>query len=86
MSVRTHTFCGNKYEIDFDECAGFCEEPHPKMPTLYVGMNELSEPEQLRVLIHESLHACDWQKQEVLVHQTSKDIARFLWRLGYRKT
>ena len=84
--VKTHTFCGNTYDIDFEECAGFCQNPRPKRPTLYVGMNELSEPEQLRVLIHEALHACDWNKREVMVDQTSRDIARFLWRLNYRKT
>jgi hypothetical protein len=85
MNVKTHTFCGKKYEIQFDCCDGFCEEPFPTVPSLWVNMEELSDKEQLRVLIHESLHACNWDKSEPIVHQTSKDIARFLWRVGYRK-
>lgn len=38
----------------------------------------------LETLIHESLHACNWKASEENVTQTAHDIARFLWRLGYR--
>jgi hypothetical protein len=82
--VNTHTFCGTTYDIDFGSCYGSCDEPRPKNPTLWVDMENMSESKQLEILIHESLHASDWNKSEVMVTQTAKDISRFLWRLGYR--
>ena len=48
-------------------------------------MADLETRAGLETLIHESLHGCDWNKNEILVEQTAYDIARFLWRLGYRK-
>lgn len=40
--------------------------------------------ERLETIIHEALHAaCPWMR-EWLVLSFSKDMARLLWRLGYR--
>ena len=83
--MKTHTFNGRVHDITLEACDGYCDEPYPKRPSLYVAMNDLSPTEQLRVAIHEALHACDWDKSEEQVDQTSRDIGRFLWRLGYRK-
>ena len=40
---------------------------------------------KLDVIIHEILHAADWDKTEEWVDSTASDIARVLWRLGYRE-
>jgi hypothetical protein len=86
MAIKTHTFNGTKYEIDFQSCLGYCEEPHPKIPTLFIDWHNLSDKESLRVAIHEALHACNWSRGEVEVDKTSRDITGFLWRLGFRPT
>lgn len=40
---------------------------------------------QLEVIIHEVLHGCHWDLDEVAITETAKDLARVLWRLGYRR-
>ena len=39
---------------------------------------------KLEVIIHELLHACDWQATERSVEETAHHISRVLWALGYR--
>ena len=82
--VRTHTFCGIKYDVDFSHCYGACDEPRPTSPSLWVDIDGMSESKALEILIHEALHACDFNKAEIMVTTTAKDISRFLWRMGYR--
>lgn len=41
---------------------------------------------QLEVIIHELLHGCHWDLDEVAITETAEDLARVLYRLGYRKT
>jgi hypothetical protein len=50
-----------------------------------IRIDERAEGEQrLDVIIHDMLHACDWSRDEVHVKQQARDMARALWRLGYR--
>lgn len=46
--------------------------------------NKLTGERLLEVIIHEFLHAADWSKDEEWVERVAADLARFLWRLGYR--
>lgn len=46
---------------------------------------KLHGEEELEVFIHEFLHACFWDMDEAAVEESAEDIARALWRLGYRK-
>ena len=39
---------------------------------------------QLEVVIHELLHAAHWDLDESAVEETAEDLARVLWKLGYR--
>lgn len=39
----------------------------------------------METMVHEALHAAHWQIDEEYVHETAADIARILWRLGYRR-
>ena len=41
---------------------------------------------QLEVIIHELLHGCHWDLDEQAITETAEDLARVLYRLGYRKT
>lgn len=47
-------------------------------------LQSLSGLERLDTEIHEALHACLWDLDEHAVNESASDIARFLWRLGYR--
>lgn len=40
--------------------------------------------ERLEVLVHEMLHAANWHLDEEFVEAFAVDVARVLWRLGYR--
>jgi len=81
--IYTHTFCGKKYQITLGQYDGLCDT-FSKERELII-MTDLGTIRGLETAIHEALHACDWNKEEIMVGQTGKDIARFLWRLGYRR-
>jgi hypothetical protein len=82
--MKTHTFCGKKYNITVGKFDGLCDTFAKEREMII--MADLNSRAGLETCIHEALHASDWNKQEILVAQTGKDIARFLWRLGYRMT
>ena len=82
--IRTATFNDVKYDVKLIEPVdGICDSPTGARPTLTVYA-DLNSQEGLETVIHESLHACFWAKTEEKVSQTAKDVARFLWRLGFR--
>lgn len=95
MTVRTHKFNGVKYYIGVDEpYVGWCDRPNTPDPKEYPAIrlpnglaygNSRKAKEDLWVLIHECLHAEDWDKSEERVDQVAGDIAKLLWRLGYRR-
>jgi len=82
--VKTHTFCGRKYHICFDRLDGWTDTVDDGKKWLLVA-RDLGTQAGLETLIHEALHACDWKARENEVTDTARDIARFLWRLGYRR-
>lgn len=48
--------------------------------------DKLSEKDELHTTLHEFLHGLDWYKDEhTWVEAGSKDLADFLWKMGYRK-
>lgn len=83
--VKTHTFNGIKFDIDVDNrtIEGYCDSPHGGRPGIHTTKSGTCQG--LETLIHESLHAENWAKGEMVVTRTAKEIARFLWRLGYRR-
>lgn len=84
-SVQTHTFNKQRYKIYIGPLKGICDvDKHPPL-SLFVRTSAMSERQILTVLIHEALHACNWDKSEKVVERTSKDISSFLWRLGFRR-
>jgi hypothetical protein len=63
---------------------GNCDSPcsRNKKITIWKG---LKGEEELEILIHEMLHAAFWQIDEHYIAEASKDIAKVLWKLGYKK-
>ena len=82
--VRTHTFRGKRWRFLWEtvrgNAVGYAERPGQtiQIDPRYCGR------ELLETIIHESLHACLWDLDEEAVTMTARDIARLLWRLGYR--
>ena len=82
MTVHTATFNGRQYRIIIDALDGNCDTDD------YLWLiieRDLSKRVGLETAIHESLHACNWSADEDKVTITARDIARFLWRLGFRR-
>jgi len=83
--MQTATFNGVKYEVDIcGPLDGLCNSPRGSSSIIRI-CTDLEKCKGLETAIHESLHACFWAKTEEKVSQTAKDVARFLWRLGFRK-
>jgi len=81
--LKSHSFNGRKYIITVEEAPdGSCNQYNPERE-LAVHAN-MGTRNGLITAIHEGLHACSWPASEESVLQTSHDIGRFLWRLGYR--
>lgn len=80
--IKTHTFDGKQYRIILGDLDGNCDTDD------YLWLiieRDLSKRIGLETAIHEALHACDWSTKEDKVEIIAHDIARFLWRLGFRR-
>jgi len=84
--VKTHTFAEVLYDVDVEEpFEGICDFPRSgKRPALRVSA-DIDTQKGLESLLHECLHAEAWAKTEEVVDRASCDIARLLWRLGFRR-
>ena len=94
--VRTHTFNGVRYHIGVSEpYSAWCDNPDKSKNSseypairLVDGLpygSKRGAKLGLNCLIHECLHAEDWNKTEDTVDRVSTEIANLLWRLGYRR-
>lgn len=63
---------------------GFCEPPDKPRKRIVIN-SKLKGEQLLDAEIHELLHAADWYKDEEWVWDVGRDIARVLWKLGYRR-
>ncbi len=97
--VKSHTFRGKRYGIRFmsksklqkygkakeDEVVyGLCSHPSKKGKRLCFDRSA-KDLEALETFVHESGHAVWNDLDEEAITEGSKDIAKFLWRLGYRR-
>jgi len=62
---------------------GDCDPPNVPKKEIRVDSQLIGE-ERLEVLIHEMVHAAGWHIDEQFVERFAADVARALWRLGYR--
>lgn len=80
--VKTATFNNTIYHIILGELDGNVDTDDKYW---LIAGRDLDKKVGLETIIHETLHACNWHASEELVETTARDIARFLWRLGYRR-
>jgi hypothetical protein len=64
--------------------SGSCDHPTTTGKTIKID-KKLEGQDKLDVLIHEMIHAGMWDLCEETVGELSTDIARALWRLGWRE-
>jgi hypothetical protein len=83
--VRTHSFNGVVYDVVIEALEGFCDKPNmANTPTLVIPHDPSDTLKFLDTVIHEALHAACPAWSEERVARTATDIARLLWRLGFR--
>ena len=85
MKVRTHTFNKKKYTVYLGPLKGATDVSKNGSLEMLIRTSKMSDYDILDTIVHESLHACNWDASEMRVHKTARDISRFLWRLGYRR-
>lgn len=81
------TVAHKRYELLFTPklpCFGICSPPDDSGKKIEIRAS-LKGQALLSTLLHELLHAADWTKDEEWIDQTGEDLARALWRLGYRR-
>ena len=81
--MKSHTFNGRKHTIDIGRMDGWCDQ-YKKQFFIHICRDDTDSRAFMETCIHEALHACNWKASEESVTQTAYDLARFLWRLGYR--
>lgn len=67
-----------------DNPMGECDPPDMRGKQIRVRKTLRGE-RLLEVLLHEMLHAAYWDMDETAIDITARDIARALWRAGYRR-
>jgi len=87
MKVKTHKFSSGVFQIVRERIDGLCDMPECNHPTHRgISVNpDLEGKDELETWVHESLHAEFPQMSEAKVTAAGANIARLLWRLGYRK-
>jgi hypothetical protein len=80
--MKTASFLGKAFEVEVGAIDGMVV-PHGAS-AIYVNP-ELKGVAHLDAAVHEALHACFCELREDTVNRAATDIARWLWRLGYRK-
>jgi len=82
--VKTHSFNGHRYNIKlwrFDGATDVDKSPRDML----IAAKPYTRNE-LITLIHEAMHAGNWDKHEETIDRSSTEIGSLLWRLGYRRT
>ena len=85
--IKSHTFIGKRWwfdELPKGQASGMCESPEATHRIMDIPL-EGKTLNDCATVIHESLHACYWWMDEEFIDQAADDIARLLWRLGWRK-
>ena len=87
-TVRSHVFRGRRLKILYGRLPkgddGVCFDPNQPGKCIIMRPS-LNGKRELETALHESLHACFWDLDcDGAIHPAAADIAKFLWRLGYR--
>jgi hypothetical protein len=85
-AIRAHRFRNNRYKVEVKKLKdrrGQCDDPTTQGKSIVIDPNQSGE-NLLATLLDESIHACMFDIDNEVVDVISDDIARFLWRAGYR--
>lgn len=83
--IKTATINGVKYDIDITGAIdGSCDYPRGGRPSIRICVDDINTLRGLETLIHEILHAVCWAKTEELTGKAAHDLARLIWRIGFR--
>jgi hypothetical protein len=83
--VKSVTLGKKRYDVWHDaQLMGFADTPNAR-PTIYIDPT-LGGRQHLETVIHEAVHAVFPTATEPEVERKSRDIARLVWGLGYRRT
>jgi hypothetical protein len=69
--------------VPMKETDGLCDAPTVPGKKIKVD-SRLHGERELEVIIHEVLHAAHWDLSEEAVDEAARDLARALWRIGYK--
>lgn len=84
------TIRGKRWEVVFTEdipedLDGYCDAPH--VPNKQIRIRASLQGEHLlEVLNHEFDHAAFWDMDEEVIQEVNEDRAKFLTRLGYKRS
>lgn len=84
---KTVTIRGKRWRFEFTN-KGIPQDDVAQIytkPRKIVVRPRLKGQHRLDIVIHELLHAALWDLDEEAIDSTASDIARVLWRLGYRE-
>ena len=85
MNLKSAMLNGRKYLFVFTgQLNGTCEQSDTKYRHITI-MTVPGTRNELITLIHEMLHAEDWNATEGKVTRAADEIGRALWRCGYRR-
>lgn len=87
--IQSHVFREKKFSLHWQKpdskSHGQCDHRDSVGKRMFIAPN-LSELELLETALHEPLHACYPDLDEDSVDVGAADMARFLWRMGFRLT
>ena len=86
MTIKTHRFNGIVHDVYIEKLDGYCFTSRSKStkPTLVVPIEPENRKKFLEAIVHEGTHCSFPHMSEEHVTKFSGDMARLLWRLGYR--
>ena len=85
IKMRSHTFRGERFDVTFTEdIDGLCVAQHNRRGEVLL-FTERPPKVFLETALHEALHAMNWSIPEAVIKERAAELARWLWRLGYRR-
>lgn len=85
--MKAHVFRGRRYRVRVvNRLKDHADTDAPDTPGKTIRLHSsLDGQQRLQVLLDEGIHACLFDLDNEVVQEISEDLARFLWRDGWRR-